>query len=193
MTTSSRLKDIALVHFAQKGYEGASLAQIADEVGIKKPSIYAHYKGKDDLFLAIIQDAVYSELAFVKDYFEKQKELSLHDCLYHFLEQYLSRYENDNRTKFFLRMSFFPPEHLHHQIMNLLYGYLDQFERLLIPIFSRAREQHTIGSVEPQDASIAFIGFLDSVLVEMLYGGPERYAKRLEASWKIFWRGLSRE
>lgn len=191
--TSSRIKEIALVHFAQKGYEGAALSQIADEVGIKKPSIYAHFKGKDDLFLAIIQDVVQAELMYVNNYLTKEKIESLHDYLFRFLENYLERYENDNGTKFFLRISFFPPEHLHDQIMTLLYDYLDEFERLLIPIFTKALEDKTIGPIDPNDAAIAFIGLLDSVLVEMLYGGPDRYAKRFEAAWKIFWRGLSRE
>ncbi len=40
--------------FARDGYEGASLQKIAEEVGIKKPSIYAHYKGKEDLFLHVM-------------------------------------------------------------------------------------------------------------------------------------------
>lgn len=33
----------AVSHFAKEGFEGASLSKIAEEVGIKKPSIYAHY------------------------------------------------------------------------------------------------------------------------------------------------------
>ncbi|MBD2807322.1 helix-turn-helix transcriptional regulator, partial [Xenorhabdus sp. ZM] len=44
--TANRIKAVALSHFARYGYEGTSLANIAQEVGIKKPSIYAHFKGK---------------------------------------------------------------------------------------------------------------------------------------------------
>lgn len=49
--TSDRIKEVSLRHFARNGYEGASLAHIADDIGIKKQSIYSHFKGKDELFL----------------------------------------------------------------------------------------------------------------------------------------------
>lgn len=35
----NRIKEAAFIHFARNGYEGASLAQIAEEAGIKKQSI----------------------------------------------------------------------------------------------------------------------------------------------------------
>lgn len=47
---SKEIKDIALKCFTTHGYEGASLSQIAEQVGMKKQSLYAHFKGKDDLF-----------------------------------------------------------------------------------------------------------------------------------------------
>lgn len=47
---SNEIKEAALKFFTIHGYEGASLSLIAEEVGMKKQSIYAHFKGKDDLF-----------------------------------------------------------------------------------------------------------------------------------------------
>lgn len=52
--SSKKIRDVALSHFANFGYEGASLSKIAEGVGIKKPTIYSHYKGKDDLFLSVV-------------------------------------------------------------------------------------------------------------------------------------------
>ena len=40
--------------FAAKGYDAVSVAQIAEAVGIKAPSLYKHYKSKQDIFEAII-------------------------------------------------------------------------------------------------------------------------------------------
>ncbi|MDQ0185252.1 TetR/AcrR family transcriptional regulator [Cytobacillus kochii] len=44
--TYKKLKKVALTHFALHGYEGVSLSLIANEAGIKKPSIYTHFKVK---------------------------------------------------------------------------------------------------------------------------------------------------
>jgi len=40
---------------AERGYEGTSLAQVADAVGIKKPSVLYHFKTKDDLRKAVLE------------------------------------------------------------------------------------------------------------------------------------------
>jgi len=69
--TSTRLKEAALSQFTNNGYEGASLATIAQEVGIKKQSIYTHFRGKDELFLEVFHDSLQRELQlqFMKHYF----------------------------------------------------------------------------------------------------------------------------
>lgn len=194
--TANRIKEVALVQFAQFGYDGASLAQIAEQVGIKKPSIYAHFKGKDELFLAVIQDVVNDEMVFIRHYFAGQKWESIEIeklgvGLYQFLEEYVDRYEHDDKTKFFLRMPFFPPAHLYVQVMKLVYEYLDQFEELLTHIFAQVLPSKVLEQVEARQIALAFMGVLDAVVVELLYGGPERFAKRLQASWTLFWRGIS--
>lgn len=54
MNTKSRILDAALSLFAEKGYHTVSVAQIADMVDIKAPSLYKHYKSKRDIFKAIL-------------------------------------------------------------------------------------------------------------------------------------------
>ncbi len=56
MNTKSRILDAALTLFAEKGYHTVSVAQIADAVGIKAPSLYKHYKSKRDIFNAILSE-----------------------------------------------------------------------------------------------------------------------------------------
>ncbi|SFA50694.1 transcriptional regulator, TetR family [Anoxybacillus pushchinoensis] len=67
MTTLDQLKEVSLHHFALHGYEGASLAHIAKDVGIKKQSIYTYFAGKDDLFLQIFEDACKFEISMVME------------------------------------------------------------------------------------------------------------------------------
>lgn len=45
----------ALSLFAKKGYDAVSVAQIADETGIKAPSLYKHFKSKEDIFKSIVK------------------------------------------------------------------------------------------------------------------------------------------
>ena len=53
-STSDRILDAAEELFAREGYEAASLTDVANEVGIRTPSLYKHFEGKRDLYVAVI-------------------------------------------------------------------------------------------------------------------------------------------
>lgn len=56
MDTKHRILDEALTLFSQKGYANVNVGEIADRVGIKAPSLYKHYKNKQAIFNAIIEE-----------------------------------------------------------------------------------------------------------------------------------------
>lgn len=55
MDTKTELLDSAERAARERGYDGFSYADIAEEVGIRKASIHYHYPAKSDLGLALIQ------------------------------------------------------------------------------------------------------------------------------------------
>lgn len=57
INTKERILDSALSLFSQNGYDGTSVEQIAAEVGIKAPSLYKHFKGKEAILNAILDSA----------------------------------------------------------------------------------------------------------------------------------------
>ena len=57
MTTRDRILNETLTLFAENGYDGTSVEQIAENVGIKAPSLYNHFKGKEDILNALIDMA----------------------------------------------------------------------------------------------------------------------------------------
>ena len=50
MTTKEKILEASLALFAQKGYSDVFVNEIAEEIGIKAPSLYKHYKNKQDIF-----------------------------------------------------------------------------------------------------------------------------------------------
>jgi AcrR family transcriptional regulator len=54
--TKQRILTEALSLFAVKGYEPVTVAEIASAVGIKAPSLYKHYKSKQEIFEAIFAE-----------------------------------------------------------------------------------------------------------------------------------------
>lgn len=56
MDTKHKILDEALTLFSQKGYANVYVGEIAEKVGIKAPSLYKHYKNKQAIFDAIIDE-----------------------------------------------------------------------------------------------------------------------------------------
>lgn len=55
MSTKDDILKVSLKYFLTQGYDHTTLSQIADEIGIKKSSIYYYYKSKEDLLLKGIE------------------------------------------------------------------------------------------------------------------------------------------
>lgn len=56
ISTKEKILITSLKLFSEKGFDGVSMREIAAAVGIKGASIYAHYKGKQDIFEAIFEE-----------------------------------------------------------------------------------------------------------------------------------------
>ncbi len=53
MNTKEKIFNVSLDLFSKKGYDSVSLREIAEEVGIKKSSIYNHYSSKESILMDI--------------------------------------------------------------------------------------------------------------------------------------------
>ncbi|MCH1983361.1 TetR/AcrR family transcriptional regulator [Ruminococcus sp. OA3] len=56
MTTKERIIEEALTLFSSQGYQGTSVKNIADLVGIKDSSLYKHFRSKKEIFDTIVQE-----------------------------------------------------------------------------------------------------------------------------------------
>ncbi|MGE7825242.1 TetR/AcrR family transcriptional regulator [Paenibacillus sp. NPDC093718] len=190
--SAADIKQAALAHFAKNGYEGASLKHIADDCGIKKPSIYAHFSSKNDLFLQVLQDVFQRQEQSMVDYFLDHADWSLEQQLHGFLESRLQAYRLDDEVRFFLRMAFFPPSALYDEVMGLVYPLLDQQEENLSKLLAAGCPVHGRIIRYPRNAAIAYMTLLDGIHLETVYGGEERALRRLVASWPVYWLGVTK-
>lgn len=112
MTTKEKITEAALILFAEKGYKGTSVKNIADAVGIKDASLYNHFKSKQEIFDSIVelilkhisnlsetlgmpqydkQDASDSDF-FKKMDLEGLKDLSRNAFVFYLTDPYISRF-----------------------------------------------------------------------------------------------------
>ena len=78
-----------------KGMQGVSMSQIADKVGIKAPSLYNHFKSKDEIiqemYRFLRENAQKSNGELNVDFAESLSKKSLEDILMGSLSAYIDR------------------------------------------------------------------------------------------------------
>lgn len=183
----------AVSHFAKEGYAGASLSKIAEEVGIKKPSIYAHYKGKDDLFISALHYSLDTQKAQIASYFYSMKNEPLEPLLFGYFEWFAKESQDNERMKFILRAAYFPPLKLEKEVGNLFNPFFDNMHLHLTRLLrERHRHEKVLYSNDFSGMALAYLTVTEGTMTELVYTGVERYNKRLHAVWPIFWRGLTK-
>jgi len=51
-----QLLDVSLEVFAEHGFHGASMAEVAEAAGVTKPVLYQHFRSKRELYLELLDD-----------------------------------------------------------------------------------------------------------------------------------------
>ncbi|MCG8570149.1 MAG: TetR/AcrR family transcriptional regulator [Spirochaetes bacterium] len=96
--------------FSKNGYEGTSMRDIAASVGIKKASLYSHFKGKEEIFFTIYQGILETYSHFLKSLIQQTEGESLERALTHILRQFIQFYAKEQSMRLWERIYLFPPE-----------------------------------------------------------------------------------
>jgi AcrR family transcriptional regulator len=54
--TRARIQQVAVELFAEHGYEGTSLREIAERLDVTKAALYYHFKSKEDIVRSLVED-----------------------------------------------------------------------------------------------------------------------------------------
>jgi AcrR family transcriptional regulator len=65
--TRASLIDAARAVFARRGFHGASLEEIAEEAGYSTGAVYSNFAGKEELFLAVLDEHIARRLRAVEE------------------------------------------------------------------------------------------------------------------------------
>lgn len=97
MRRDARLLDAATTLFMERGFDGTSIDAVAEAAGVSKPTVYARYRDKRDLFAAVLRGRIRDWLAPISAAAEAQAtesnpksiETTLHELSRHMLSQAL--------------------------------------------------------------------------------------------------------
>ncbi|AQY50416.1 putative transcriptional regulator, TetR/AcrR family protein [Listeria weihenstephanensis FSL R9-0317] len=175
--SKSQLKEAALPLFAEQGYEGTALSEIAKAVGIKTPSIYAHFASKEALFMEIYRDVMKHELVML-DEVVKETHSTVREALHAFFYKVTDFNVDPQVKRFFQRAIFFPPQALAKQMREEMTTYealtSQSIGAILVQTLDKAQQENWI---------YVFYCLLDGLSLEHEIYSKEDFEKRRDAAW----------
>lgn len=177
-----RICAAATLHFAERGYDAASLSDIAATVGIRKASLYTHFDSKDALFLMVYTDAVHAEEAFALDCFADEATDVLPGFLY--CDRLFTRYADSAALRCMLRSAYILPASVREPVMTGYEAYLDK----LLAAYRMRLSRLQAGALSEDDAATfgqAYLACVDSLYCELVYAAGANFPVRLAALRRV--------
>ncbi|MCP3029031.1 TetR/AcrR family transcriptional regulator [Halobacillus sp. A5] len=188
--TEQKIIDAGLECFAQYGYQNTSLSDIADKVGIKKPSLYNHFSSKEAIFLRVLEEVAQKELEHLKGFTEYTQDRSIKEQIHEVFNLYVDHMSYSTEGAFFKRFTFFPPEEFADQILQVFLNTEEQVIKIIGPIFQKGMDTGVIRPLQLNELTSTFYTMIDGLFLEENFYDRETLVERQKASFKIFWLGI---
>lgn len=174
---AERIVKLALEHFADRGYDKSSLNDIALSAGIKKPSLYAHFTGKDELYITVLNFALDCEKNYVGAQFLAAKNDAIPGERY--VDNLQSRFNDSSALRFLVRAAFYPPAPIEQKVKAGFGRHLSGIGTHFLVSLTNAYPG--LSSQNLNFLAEAYFALIDSLHVELIYGDSEAYSRRIDA------------
>lgn len=184
--TKDRILDSALTLFSEKGYDGVGVDLIAENAGIKGPSLYKHFKGKEDILGELIEKAErYYNANFGSVKNPGKTPSSMEELIVMSLQrvQFTLHDPLIKKVRKLLAMEQFRNKDI--ALLATKYN-IDCVQEIYKQIFSAMIENGVMRKCDPELASVTFAAPV-SLFIQMCDREPDREQEAMERIEKFFW------
>ena len=177
--TRDRILDSALMLFSEKGYDGVGVDLIAENAGIKGPSLYRHFKGKEDILNCLIEKVgVYYEANFGSENAPGKIPESMEELIAFSLERirFTMHDEMLQKTRRILAMEQFRNSKIAQTTSK---HHLDGLQKMFQKIFERMMETQVLKTDDAEILAMEFVAPV-SLLIHIYDRQPEREEEIME-------------
>ena len=197
MTGDERRRKIiqaAMYVFSRSGFSGATTRKIAQKAGISEAMIYSHFKDKEDLYSAIIDQKMQESepLYYPLDAMRKKDDERVFETI---VSNFMQRYSEDTT---FLRLLLFSALEGHELAGMFVAGPVRRFFEFLAEYMRERIDEEAFKPVNPEIASRCLVGMVHYfVLLKKIYGDETLQSielnETIETMINIFCRGILKE
>lgn len=183
--TRSQILDAARGRFARNGYTETSLKEIAADVGIKAPSIYAHFSNKEELYVEVYTRSIDEH----RDYFTRlladSRELDPLERLHKILTGVPAFYQER-------------PELLDFHLRSIVGGtpagtdpagafrrWDEELAETIRATYLEGQDSGSFARVDPDAFTAHFTCLMDGLFIQLKHYDPASYQEHLTRTWTL--------
>ncbi|KEO84627.1 TetR/AcrR family transcriptional regulator [Tumebacillus flagellatus] len=191
--TATEIKKVALSLFAEKGYEETTLGEIAREVGIKTPSIYAHFASKEEIFWCLVEEQTALYVQHLEASFAHVEGADIETQLYSLLREMTSFVvQNSETASLYKRIWMHPPLQFKDRIRRVVTEVDRMICSRLAAILAQGVEQNIIRDQNLEELTQTYLCLVDGYTFGLMFYDDDSYTQKLDGIWRVFWQGLKR-
>lgn len=192
-STKEIIKKTALSLFAQKGYYGTTMNDIAKLVGIKTPSLYSHFSGKEELFFSVYEDLANEYVSLMDRIMNTAESMDIEDRLFYIFEQFIIYYiNNPERLSFWNQIILFTPLELKERFFSHIANCDTRSQKKMEEILAQEIEQGKLRNGSPLIMSWSFRAMREGIINWMMMAPELRKEELIKAYWTDLWLGLKK-
>lgn len=194
MTGDERRQEIiraAMDVFSRSGFSGSTTRKIAERAGISEAMIYSHFKDKEELYSAIIDQKMQESepLYYPLDAMRKKDDERVFATI---VSNFMQRYSQDTT---FLRLLLFSALEGHELAGMFVAGPVRRFFEFLAEYIRERMDDGAFSSVDPEIASRCLVGMVNYfILLKNIFGDETLQSIELKSAIEtmvnIYSRGI---
>ncbi len=191
--TKQEILEHALALFMKKGYEGASMSDLAAATGIKKASLYAHYSGKEEIFSAVFTGVVEEYRETIQSLTLKREDESALTRLERMFRAFLRYCHNNPRMYFWDRYFYFSPEFMQARMERETKETQDEFQRAIQSAISDGIARREIRPQPVESAALSYYYLMIGLSMSVKLYDREELEREISLAWAGLARGLQND
>ena len=188
--TKQEILEHALTLFMNKGYEGASMSDLAAATGIKKASLYAHYSGKEEIFSAVFTGVVEEYRETIALLTLRRDEESALIRLERMFRAFLRYCHNNPRMYFWDRYFYFAPEFIKERMEHETRETQGEFLQVIQSAISEGIARGEIHPQPVESAALSYYYLMIGLSMSVKLYDREALEQDISSAWAGLARGL---
>lgn len=190
MDKKQEIIEAAFELFCEKGYH-LSLSEIANAVGIKTPSLYSHFKSKDEILDQMIHEEIYRYYQVLEDKIKEIKLMKSKDAMKNLFAFFIDYFSEYKRLRFWRTIPLIPNEQLRNTSSRLIKEKDNEYKQQLLAYFMKGVSDGDLKPDATERTLHLYLCMIQGVLDAMLLY-PNDYKDNIFALdvFEAYWEGI---